>query len=127
MPQSQQGRYYQPKDAKDAMRYVQKLFNQYRDAPLTDELLAYHQKLTNYIQRDVTRAAQQEGNANRAQTAQQMAAYMRQWLQIRAQGKPYPGKMKHFKLEAYGSHPTIHNREVKGHHAQPTLRKTMHH
>ena len=50
----EQDRFYQPQNAKDAMRFVQKLFNQYNQAPLTEELVAYHQKLLAYLTNDVT-------------------------------------------------------------------------
>ncbi|WP_054659222.1 hypothetical protein [Secundilactobacillus kimchicus] len=45
-----ENRYYQPKDAKDALRYIEGLFNQYLQAPLTMELVSYHQKLIKQIQ-----------------------------------------------------------------------------
>lgn len=52
-----QKRYYQPQNSKDAMRQIEKLFNQYKNAPLTDALLQYHQKLVTYLQTSVVQAA----------------------------------------------------------------------
>ena len=42
---NEENRYVQPQNAKEAMELIQKLFNQYRNAPLTAELLQYHNNL----------------------------------------------------------------------------------
>ncbi|MFD0898356.1 hypothetical protein [Loigolactobacillus binensis] len=120
-----QGRYYQPQDTKDAMRYVEKLFNQYKDAPLTDELLRYNQKLMTYLTVSVVNEAQQNGQPERAKTAQAMAAALAGWVQIKAAGKPFFGEMRHFKIVDPKQHVHIKNRRVKGHKRQPTMRKMM--
>ena len=43
-------RYIQPHNAKEAMEVIQRLFNKYRNAPLTNELLAYHNNLVYRLQ-----------------------------------------------------------------------------
>lgn len=53
-------RYYQPTDIKDALQTIQKLFNTYTDAPLTPELMAYHQKLVNQLATNLLPLAQQQ-------------------------------------------------------------------
>lgn len=118
-------RYYQPQDTKDAMRYVEKLFNQYKDAPLTDELLQYNQKLMTYLTTSVVNEAQQEGQPERAQTAQAMAAAMSEWVRTKALGRPFVGEMRHFKIVDPHQHVHIKNRHAKGHKRQPTMRKMM--
>ncbi|KRM94630.1 hypothetical protein [Loigolactobacillus rennini] len=120
-----QKRYYQPQNSKDAMRQIEKLFNQYKNAPLTDALLQYHQKLVTYLQTSVVQAAKKEGQPQRAQTAQTMAAGMTEWLRIRALGKPFTGEMRHFKIMNAKQHRRVKNRRVKGHRRQPTMRKIM--
>ncbi|MEJ1344582.1 hypothetical protein QY882_05700 [Latilactobacillus sakei] len=66
----EQDRFYQPQNAKDAMRFVQKLFNQYNQAPLTEELVAYHQKLLAYLTNDVTVEVQKQGNSEQGNSEQ---------------------------------------------------------
>lgn len=122
-----QNRYYQPKNAKDAMRYVQDLFNSYKDEPLTDALLQYHQKLARYIANDVVKAAKDEHNEDRAKQAASMAEDLEKWVRIRALGKPYGGKMRHFRFEPNGSHIKYKNRQPKSHQKTGTIRKSMHH
>ncbi|GAF41976.1 hypothetical protein JCM14202_3953 [Agrilactobacillus composti DSM 18527 = JCM 14202] len=120
-----ESRYYQPKDSKDAMRYVEGLFNQYSDAPLTDAILQYNQKLMRYLQQDVAQEALREGQPNRQKTALQMADIMGQWQRARLLGKPFIGKMKGFKIKR-NSHTRYHVDQGRRKNRQPTMRKTMH-
>ena len=55
-------RYVQPKNAKDAMLIIEKLFNKYRNAPLTIELINYHQKLLNQLMNNIYLAVLNEKN-----------------------------------------------------------------
>lgn len=118
-------RYYQPKDSKDAMRYVEKLFNKYKNAPLTDALLQYHQKLIYYLQTSVISAAQREKQPQRQQAAENMIAIMQDWIRIRALGKPFTGSLKGFKVTNHQT-PTYKHARGKLHNQQSTIRKTMH-
>ena len=54
---NEENRYVQPQNAKEAMELIQKLFNQYRNAPLTAELLQYHNNLIMRLQTDIKQAA----------------------------------------------------------------------
>lgn len=80
---SDQDRFYQPQNAKDAMRFVQKLFNQYNQAPLTEELIAYHQKLLAYLTNGVTTEVQKQANSEQAEKLTGMIEAMQNWLKIR--------------------------------------------
>lgn len=93
-------RFYQPTNSKDAMRKIQKLFNQYCQAPLTNELLQYHFKLLNQVKTNVLPVAKSENVPERIQAAKNMIATMEKWLTIRLAGKPYQGHMKHFHFVA---------------------------
>lgn len=53
-------RYVQPQTVREAMETIQKLFNSYRHAPLTQDLLNYHINLTNRLQTDIYVAALRE-------------------------------------------------------------------
>ena len=55
-------RYVQPQTVREAMETIQKLFNSYRHAPLTQDLLNYHINLTNRLQTDIYVAALREKN-----------------------------------------------------------------
>lgn len=90
-------RYLQPQSAHEALTIIQKLFNSYRNAPLTAELLAYHQQLLRQVTGDIRQAAQSEGPAILADQAA-VAAAMQQWQQERLAGHPFPGKLRHFRL-----------------------------
>ena len=94
-----QDRYYQPTDSKDAMRFVEKLFNKYKDAPLTDELLAYHQKLIYYVKTSVIETAKAENQPQRVKNAQNMLEVMQDWIRIRALGQPFTGTLRQFKYQ----------------------------
>ncbi|GAT17852.1 hypothetical protein [Secundilactobacillus silagei] len=107
-------RYYQPQNAKDALRYIEGLFNQYAQAPLTMELVAYHQKLVKQIQEDVLPTAEKEGQPAQVENAKQMLATMQSWLRIRMSGQPFAGKMHHFKFEADNAKPKFKRKIIKG-------------
>ncbi|MGM9907594.1 hypothetical protein [Limosilactobacillus sp.] len=91
-------RYVQPHNAKEAMELIQSLFNKYRNAPLTSELLAYHNNLVYRLQSDIKEAAQQEGDPDRLKELDQMTDIMRSWTNLRLTGHPFKGKMRHFRL-----------------------------
>lgn len=114
MPNS--NRYYHPKNSKDAMRKIQKLFNQYCQAPLTNELLQYHFKLLNQVKTNVLLVAKNEDVPERVQAAQSMIEVMEKWLKFRLAGKEYHGKMKHFNFVSDQDvlHYKRHEIKVKG-------------
>ncbi|MCO6542267.1 MAG: hypothetical protein J6573_08215 [Lactobacillus sp.] len=108
---------YQPQNTKDALRYLEKLVNQYLNAPLTPEIIAYNQKQINYLRQQVIPVAQQqEHNPQRAQQAALMAQQLAQWQTQKLAGLPTPTKMRHFKLET--PHP-IKYQHRRGKSAQP--------
>ncbi len=110
---SQEHRYVQPTGPKDAMELVQKLFNQYRNAPLTAELLSYHQNLTRRLQTDIKQAADQENDPQLTKQLASMTALMQSWTAIRLSGRPFPGKMHHFKLDVQtGPHYKVKNHKI---------------
>ncbi|MBW1605244.1 hypothetical protein [Lactobacillus sp. Sy-1] len=106
-------RYYQPQDAKDAMRYIEKLFNSYKDEPLTQPLLEYHQKLITQIATNVIPIAKQENNPKRVESAQGMETVMQQWIRLKLMGKPFNGRMHHFKFEANNSRAKFKRNHIK--------------
>lgn len=91
-------RYIQPDSALDAMRLIQKLFNKYRHAPLTKELLDYHNNLIDRLNGDILQAAKNDGDQQVLKNLKSMVTIMREWTGIRLAGKPYRGKMRHFKF-----------------------------
>lgn len=91
-------RYVQPHNAQEAMELIQRLFNKYRSAPLTNELLAYHNNLIYRLQSDIKDAAQKEGSPKRVKEIDQMTNIMRSWTNLRLTGHPFHGKMHHFRL-----------------------------
>lgn len=93
-----QARYIQPQNTAEAMRLIQKLFNQYRNAPLTDELLSYHNNMIYRLQTDIKQEALKENDPAQLAALTEMTAIMRQWTTVRLNGKPFNGKMRHFKL-----------------------------
>lgn len=100
---NEENRYVQPQNAKEAMELIQKLFNQYRNAPLTAELLQYHNNLIMRLQTDIKQAAEAEGQTALFQTAllkdlHEMTELMRRWTTIRLSGRPFAGKMRHFRF-----------------------------
>ncbi|WP_267201829.1 hypothetical protein [Limosilactobacillus kribbianus] len=93
-----QQRYLQPHSAQEAMEIIQRLFNKYRNAPLTNELLAYHNNLIYRLQSDIKEAAKKEGNPERLKEIDQMTDIMRSWTNLKLTGHPFHGKMRHFQL-----------------------------
>ncbi|XIF19528.1 MAG: hypothetical protein AJITA_00181 [Acetilactobacillus jinshanensis] len=92
-------RFYQPKNSKDAMRFMETLFNKYRNAPLTKPLLQYHEKLMFQIHDNVLPVAKKEGVPDRIKSARRMYKIMRRWITIRMSGHAFQGKMRHFKID----------------------------
>lgn len=90
-------RYIKPQSATEALELIQRLFNSYRNAPLTDELLNYHLNLINRLGDDIKQAAIAEGREVEA-NRQSLVQSMETWTRLRLAGKPYPGKVKNFKL-----------------------------
>lgn len=107
-------RFYQPKDAKDALRYIESLFNQYVQAPLTMELIAYHQKLVKQIEDDIIPTAKAAHQDVQVKNAEQMVDAMHTWLRTRMNGQPYAGRMRHFKFEADNSRTKYKRKVLKG-------------
>ncbi|MFR0583861.1 MULTISPECIES: hypothetical protein [Limosilactobacillus] len=97
---NEENRYVQPKNAKEAMELIQKLFNQYRNAPLTAELLQYHNNLIMRLQTDIKQAAEEEHNEALLADLHDMTELMRRWTTIRLSGRPFTGKMRHFHFVA---------------------------
>lgn len=95
-------RYIQPSGPEDAMRIVQKLFNSYRNAPLTRELLDYHNNLIHRLQTDIHDAAVKSGNDKLVKDLDGMIEIMQRWISIRLSNRPFDAKMRHFKLVADG-------------------------
>lgn len=93
-----QQRFIQPHTAREAMEVIQKLFNQYRSAPLTQELLAYHNNLVYRLGSDIHDAAVKEGNQELLKSLGTMSEAMRRWTVIRLSGRPFNFKLRHFKL-----------------------------
>ena len=124
---SDQDRFYQPQNAKDAMRFVQKLFNQYNQAPLTEELIAYHQKLLAYLTNDVTTEVQKQANSEQAEKLTGMIEAMQDWLKIRLSGQPYAGTMQHFKFVPDSQQAHFKTRTIKGGKKANNLRTSARH
>ncbi|EHE85438.1 hypothetical protein QN289_03425 [Latilactobacillus curvatus] len=124
---SDQDRFYQPQNAKDAMRFVQKLFNQYNQAPLTEELIAYHQKLLAYLTNGVTTEVQKQANSEQAEKLTGMIEAMQNWLKIRLSGQPYAGKMQHFKFVPDSQQAHFKTRTIKGGKKANNLRTSARH
>lgn len=110
---SQSDRFFQPQNSKDAMRQIEKLFNQYKDAPLTSDLVNYHRSLVTRLQTDILAAAKQEQVPDRIAANQSMVDIMNRWLTIRLSGQPYNGKMKSFKFVPDNSAPKFKRRVLK--------------
>lgn len=93
-----QHRYVQPQNAREAMVLIQKLFNEYRHAPLTDVLLKYHNNLIYRLKSDIHTAAEQENNPQQLKDLERMIQIMESWTKIRLNNQSFVGKMKNFKL-----------------------------
>lgn len=105
--------FYQPKDSKDAMRYIERLFNRYKDAPITQELVDYNHNLTASLRDDIATAATNEMVPKRHDAAIKMADEMDRWARVRAAGQPYRGELKHFKFVGEASTPRFKARTIK--------------
>ncbi len=95
-------RYIQPDGPEDAMRIIQKLFNNYRNAPLTKDLLDYHNNLISRLQSDILDAAKKANNQKLLSELNEMTDIMRRWISIRLSNRPFNAKMRHFKLVSDG-------------------------
>lgn len=95
-------RFIQPSGPEDAMRIIQKLFNSYRNAPLTKDLLDYHNNLIHRLQTDIREAALKSPDKNLVKTLDGMTEIMRRWVSIRVSNRPFNAKMRHFKLISDG-------------------------
>lgn len=91
-------RYIQPKNVQEAMELIEKLFNQYRHAPVTQELLSYHQQLINRLQSDIYQNAVAENKPGQLESLQQMITAMQTWTSMRLSNQVFQYKMKNFKL-----------------------------
>lgn len=118
-------RYYQPSNVEDALREVQKLFNSYRSAPLTQELLDYHENLVNRLTGDLREAAQAEHRPDLVTATTEMARAMRGWTTVRLQGQPYAGRLRHFKFVPDATGPKFKRHVVKD-HGSGTHRSSRH-
>lgn len=95
-------RYIQPDGPEDAMRIIQKLFNSYRNAPLTKDLLDYHNNLISRLQSDILDAAKKANNQKLLSELNEMTDIMRRWISIRLSNRLFNAKMRHFKLVSDG-------------------------
>lgn len=91
-------RYVQPTGVEDAMRIIQKLFNSYRNAPLTNDLLDYHNNLIHRLRSDIYQEAQGEKSHPHIAQLDEMIKIMEDWTRIRLANRPFNAKMRHFKL-----------------------------
>lgn len=108
-------RYIQPHNTNEAMTLIQKLFNEYRHAPLTDVLLKYHNNLIYRLKSDIYKAAEQENNSQQLSDLNQMIQIMEAWTKIRLNNQPFEGKMKNFKLVTNNSPKFKHHlHKIKG-------------
>ena len=110
-------RYLKPKNVKEAMETIQKLFNQYRHAALTKELLDYHINLANRLQTDIYREAVRENDKKQLADLANMIVVMHTWTKLRLSNQPFNGKMKNFKLVSQNQ-PKFkqHVHKIKGNH-----------
>ncbi|WP_295732042.1 hypothetical protein [uncultured Limosilactobacillus sp.] len=95
---SEQHHYIQPHNVHEAMVLIQKLFNEYRHAPLTEVLLNYHNNLITRLRSDIYETAVQEGNSEQLHNLKLMIQAMETWTKIRLNRQPFNGKMKNFRL-----------------------------
>lgn len=106
-------RYFKPNNSKEAMRQIEKLFNQYVDAPLTNELLAYHQDLISRLNGDILAAAQAENLPKRVASINEMVNVMNKWLQVRIANQPFNGHLEHFRFVATDSKAKFKRNNIK--------------
>ena len=109
---SERHHYIQPKNTHEAMVLIQKLFNEYRHAPLTDVLLNYHNDLIHRLRSDIHDAAVREGDHEQLHSLEQMTHAMETWTRIRLSSQPFNGKMKNFHL-VVSQHPHFKRRVHK--------------
>lgn len=112
-----QERYYQPSNTQDALSKVQQLFNSYRNAPLTQELLTYHQNLLKRLNSDLRDAAVAEHRDDLVAATKTMAAAMQGWMTLRLSGQTYGGRLRHFKFVPAANGPKFKRHVVKNHGA----------
>lgn len=91
-------RYVQPHNVHEAMQTIEQLFNQYRHAILTPELLAYHQQLIQRLKTDIYQTAINENDQKQLAALATMIAAMQCWTRTKILRQPFHYKMKHFKL-----------------------------
>jgi hypothetical protein len=99
------------------MQLIESLFNQYRHAPLTKEVLNYHQQLIQRLQSDIYQTALAEQKPELERQLQQMIVAMQTWTKMRLTNQPFQFKMKNFKLVTE-NHPQFKARHLKGHTQQ---------
>lgn len=117
-------RFVSPQNVREAMLTIEKLFNQYRHAPLTAELLKYHQNLINRLQDDILREAVRENNPRQLEELEKMTASLQSWMRVRMSNQPFQYKMKHFKLVAESS--VKYSRRVIKNHSAGNHRASRH-
>lgn len=117
-------RYFTPNNSKEAMRQIEKLFNQYKDAPLTNELLEYHQSLIQRLNTDILAAAKQEGIAQRVTAIASMTSVMQMWTKLKLKGLAFNGQMKHFEFVKNNAQPKFksHVHKIKGNQSHRSSR-----
>lgn len=122
---SEKERFYHPSDVEDALREVQKLFNSYRNAPLTQELLTYHEGLVQRLTGDLRAAARNEHRDDLVQATKDMVHAMRGWATVRLANQPYAGRLRHFKFVPDATGPKFKRHVVKD-HGSGTHRSSRH-
>ena len=113
---TESSRYVKPQSVAEALTLIEKLFNQYRNAPLTGELLAYHQNLVQRLQTDIKAAAEREGDQKQLADLASLTDLMKRWTGLSLAGKPFPGKVRHFKLANQGPHFQRRVHKISGGH-----------
>ncbi|CUS26362.1 hypothetical protein FC70_GL001526 [Paucilactobacillus oligofermentans DSM 15707 = LMG 22743] len=125
MSENEKNRYVQPNNVKEAMTTIQDLFNQYRKADLTMELLKYHQNLVLRLESDIHDEAIREDNHSQLITLEKMIADMQFWTKQRMTNKPFMYKMKNFKL-VNENHQKFKRNVIKGGKAGGSHRGSIH-
>lgn len=125
MSENENNRYVQPNNVKEAMTTIQDLFNQYRKADLTMELLKYHQNLVLRLESDIYDEAIREDNHSQLITLEKMIGDMQFWTKQRMTNKPFTYKMKNFKL-VNENHQKFKRNVIKGGKAVGSHRGSIH-
>ncbi|NVY96253.1 hypothetical protein HU830_03550 [Lactobacillus sp. DCY120] len=116
---------YQPQDTKDALRYLEKLINQYLNAPLTPELIAYNQKQIKYLEEEIIPyALKVEHQPQRARKAQTMVQALKQWPNKRLSSTSSNLQMRHGQISPHQQ--TAYQHRAGKHHSQPHYRTSNH-